>query len=219
MNKNRIVILDYGYGNIFSIKNAVKSCGYDAFVSNSKDDIFEATHLIIPGVGAFKNGLSGLYDNNLQKHLLEFSKLEKPILGICLGMQLLSTISYEFGKNKGLNILSGIVKPLPKNSKNNNDLTKVPNIGWVKLNIIDKKNNILSGLGKKDEVYLVHSYFLEPKNENNILATCNYYGHQICIAVKKDNVYGTQFHPEKSGPTGLKILKKFCELKTQTDEV
>ena len=79
MNKNRIVILDYGYGNVFSIKNAVKSCGYDAFVSNPKDDIFEATHLIIPGVGAFKNGLSGLYDNNLQKHLLEFSKLEKQL--------------------------------------------------------------------------------------------------------------------------------------------
>ena len=208
-----ITIVNYGLGNIFSVQNAIKKCGNKTIVTNNFKDIENAEYLILPGVGAFENGMKGLKRYDLIKPILEYCNSGKPLLGICLGMQLLATMSEEYGNHKGLNIISGQVKKIP-NQDTYGKICKIPNIGWIEL--LKEKNSwsntILNDLKKSEEVYLVHSYFFSPKNKYNILANCLFNGHRICVAIKEGNIYGTQFHPEKSGKVGLKILKNFCSI-------
>lgn len=199
----KIVIVDYGTGNILSLTRALNHIGIKPVISNSKNTIFKATHLILPGVGAFGSGMELLKFYDLPRTINEYAKSNRPILGICLGMQLLFERSNEFGTHNGLGLIEGEVKKIsiPK--------VNVPIIGWYK---IDTKNkNILTSQRKK-HMYFVHSYQALPKHKEVIKATYKIYNKSIVAGVNKNNIYGFQFHPEKSSFYGLSLLAKFINL-------
>jgi len=201
-----IVIIDFGMGNLGSIKNMLEKIGTKVIISSKSKDIEKADKLILPGVGAFDNAMNNLQKLNLipilNKKVLE-DKI--PILGICLGMQLLMEKSEE-GKLKGLRWIKGEVIKF----KFKGNSLKTPHMGWNTLKILDKKS-LFANNSKEVRFYFVHSYHVVCKNKENILATTNY-GYDFTSAVHKGNIYGTQFHPEKSHKFGLKLLKNFIEL-------
>jgi len=200
------VIIDYGVGNLFSLKSSFAHIGEEAVVSNDIKTIKNADRLVLPGVGAFGDAAALLRMHGMDEVLREEAKSGKAILGICLGMQMLFTKSYEYGEHNGLDLIKGSVVPmqplLPKE-------LKVPHIGWNELNI-RKENALLKYINEKDRVYFVHSFFATDCDEAVISST--EYGITLTAAVAKDNVMGTQFHPEKSGNVGLNILRGFCEI-------
>jgi len=196
------VILDYDVGNLASIKHACDKVGLDTTVSKDPKVISQATSLILPGVGAFEDAMASLKESGLIPYILDHIAKGKYLLGICLGMQLLYTKSYEFGEHKGLNILQGEIKKL--------DVPfKIPHIGWNNLTF-DQKDPILQYINEHDYVYFVHSFYVSSSNEEVIASTD--YGVKIPAIVRHQNVYATQFHPEKSGSVGLNILKAYGEL-------
>jgi glutamine amidotransferase len=198
----KIGIIDYGMGNLQSVSNALDFLGAENFISNDYDELQKADKLILPGVGAFKDAIALIRDKSFDK-LLEDAKAQgTPILGICLGMQLLFESSSEFGDHLGLGLLKGHIV------KFDVDL-KVPHMGWNQLNY-KKDDPLFKGLPEESYVYFVHSYHLET-NEDIVSAT-TYYGKEIQVAATEGNVFALQFHPEKSGDIGLKILKNFIEL-------
>ncbi len=200
------VIIDYGVGNLFSLKSSFAHIGEEAVVSNDIKTIKNADRLVLPGVGAFGDAAALLRMHGMDEMLREEAKSGKAILGICLGMQMLFTKSYEYGEHNGLDLIKGSVVPmqplLPKE-------LKVPHIGWNELNI-RKENALFKYINEKDRVYFVHSFFATDCDEAVISST--EYGITLTAAVAKDNVMGTQFHPEKSGNVGLNILRGFCEI-------
>ncbi|MBP3387407.1 MAG: imidazole glycerol phosphate synthase subunit HisH [Clostridia bacterium] len=200
------VIIDYGVGNLFSLKSSFAHIGEEAVVSNDIKTIKNADRLVLPGVGAFGDAAALLRMHGMDEVLREEAKSGKAILGICLGMQMLFTKSYEYGEHNGLDLIKGSVVPmqplLPKE-------LKVPHIGWNELNI-RKENALFKYINEKDRVYFVHSFFATDCDEAVISST--EYGITLTAAVAKDNVMGTQFHPEKSGNVGLNILRGFCEI-------
>jgi len=200
------VIIDYGVGNLFSLKSSFAHIGEEAVVSNDIKTIKNADRLVLPGVGAFGDAAALLRMHGMDEVLREEAKSGKAILGICLGMQMLFTKSYEYGEHNGLDLIKGSVVPmqplLPKE-------LKVPHIGWNELNI-RKENALLKYINEKDRVYFVHSFFATDCDEAVISST--EYGITLTAAVAKDNVMGTQFHPEKSGNVGLNILRGFCAI-------
>ena len=200
-----IVIIDYGVGNLFSLCSSLKFIGADAKIVSDADEIRAADKLILPGVGAFTDAAKKLRDSGLDKVIIEEAAKGKPLMGICLGMQLLFEKSLEYGEHEGLGLIKGSVVPMegyiPKS-------LKIPHIGWNKL-IYKKKHELFKYLSDSDCVYFVHSYFASGC-DNDIIATAEY-GKELCAAVAKDNVMGCQFHPEKSGQAGLNILRAFCE--------
>ena len=200
------VIIDYGVGNLFSLKSSFAHIGEEAVVSNDIKTIKKADRLVLPGVGAFGDAAALLRMHGMDEVLREEAKSGKAILGICLGMQMLFTKSYEYGEHNGLDMIKGSVVPmqplLPKE-------LKVPHIGWNELNI-RKENALFKYINEKDRVYFVHSFFATDCDEAVISST--EYGITLTAAVAKDNVMGTQFHPEKSGNVGLNILRGFCEI-------
>ena len=202
-----IVIVDYGVGNLFSLVSSFKKIGVNAIISGDKTVIENADKIILPGVGAFQDASEKLFSSGLSKILMKQAKSGKPFLGICLGMQLLFEKSFEYGEHKGLRLIKGVVRPIadviPKDYK-------IPHIGWNSLSFGKKKNKIFKYLHEGDYVYFVHSYFGADCLES-VIATTEY-GVPLTAAVAADNVYGCQFHPEKSGEVGLKILKAFSEL-------
>lgn len=207
--KKNIAIVDYGVGNLYSLAKAFNHFGHNAFITEETGDIDSADALVLPGTGAFQSGMEGLEIRGLVKPIKDFAKTGKPILGICLGAQLLMSEGYEFGKFKGLNIIPGKVVRF-ENLKE-----KVPHIGWNEIYFPDRRkrqNSIFKKIEGDSDVYFVHSYVLEPKNRNHILALTKYGGVEFCSAIQKDSVYGCQFHPEKSGEAGLQIIKNFIEL-------
>ena len=214
MLKKKITIIDYDINNLYSVINAVHKCGFQANVTSDVNEILNAKALILPGVGAFKNGIDNLKRKNLSDAIKKFVAQGKPLLGICLGMQLLAKKSLEFGVHNGLDIIDGTVMPLTNHITLGKNI-KIPNIGWTEL---EKTNNlnwdktIFNNLSTSDQVYLIHSYYFNPSDNKCILANCDFNGKKICIAIKKGNVYGTQFHPEKSGEVGLRVLANFCNL-------
>ena len=214
MNNKRVMIIDYGIGNIYSVQRAVEVCGgKNVIVSSNPADVYSADRLILPGVGAFKDGMNGLNERGLTNAILDFAKSGKPLLGICLGMQMLATTSEEFGVHAGLNLIPGTAKVIPRAAIDQSTL-KVPFIGWSPLIIesaFEDNNSCLRGLNGQS-VYLVHSYSVILKNPLHLLAHYEYGGHHIAAAFKKDNITGLQFHPEKSGEVGLRILKNFMSL-------
>ena len=216
MIKKKIVVLDYYIGNILSIQNAIEYLGHQVLITDKPKDIASATHLILPGVGAFGNAMNMLKNKYLDKEILKFSESNRPILGICLGMQLLFENSSEFGFNNGLGILKGNVVELPSRDKKNYSLKK-PNIGWSKIDIkINYKNptsiKIIKDLNDKDQFYYLNSFYALPKNKNICIATSKFYDYEFTGLVVDKNIVGCQFHPEKSAKSGLKILKNFLSI-------
>jgi glutamine amidotransferase len=212
MNKN-VVIIDYGIGNVKSILNAFLKIGARPIISSDEKVIMSADALILPGVGAFQTGMLNLERANLIPIIYSFISSGKPILGICLGMQLLFDESDEFIKTKGLGIIEGSVKSLNSMSKSS---LKLPHVGWNEIAEPENgkwSNSILESTKFNSDVYFVHSFAAVPHKNKDILATSNYLGIDFCAAVKKDNIFGVQFHPEKSGIIGLKMLSDFLKNK------
>ena len=200
-----IGIVDYGVGNLFSLKCSISYLGEEAKVCKRPEELKAADRLILPGVGAFGDAYELLMKSGLGKEVVEEAKAGKPILGICLGMQLLFDKSYEYGCHDGLGLIKGNVVPIKDGLTQ--DL-KIPHMGWNALDFV-KESPLFKYIKKGDHVYFVHSYYATDCED--VIATCEY-GFPVTAAVAKNNVYGTQFHPEKSGDVGLKILKAFCEV-------
>ena len=201
-----IAIIDYGVGNLFSLKSSFSAIGYDVVVTADKTVIEKAERIILPGVGAFGDAVNKLRATGLDKVVVEQVKKGKPLLGICLGMQMLFERSLEYGEYEGLGLVKGTVKPIK--DVISPDL-KIPHIGWNALKITGEKDGLFKYVKDGDHVYFVHSYY--GANCDSVVATAEY-GVPLTASVAKNNVYGCQFHPEKSGSVGLNILKAFCEL-------
>lgn len=216
MKKKEVVIIDYGIGNVKSIYNALLKVGSTPILTSDKTAIVNADKVILPGVGAFKSGMDNLIEKNLDETIYEYIRLGKPILGICLGMQMLLQESEEFGVSKGLGIIEGSVIRFPLENTDPNLGLKLPHVSWNNINntqSLNWDNTIFDQLIEEVNVYFVHTFVANPTNKENILATTNYGGVEFCSAIKYNNIYGVQFHPEKSGKTGLQILKNFINLK------
>lgn len=202
-----IAIVDYGVGNLFSLKSSLAAIGAEAVVTADPDVIRGAARVILPGVGAFGDAAEKLRESGLGEVVIEVAKSGKPIMGICLGMQLLFDKSFEYGEHQGLGLIKGEIRPIdeviPKT-------LKVPHIGWNALHFHGKKHPLFKYLGEGDCVYFVHSYY-GAKCEDAVIATAEY-GAELTAAVAAGNVMGCQFHPEKSGNVGLSILRAFSEM-------
>lgn len=200
-----IAIIDYGVGNLFSITRSLSFLGIESKVTSEENEIRNADRIILPGVGAFGDARKKLDEKGLSGVLTGQVQAGKPLLGICLGMQLLFDCSYEYGFNEGLGFISGKVCPLSDDVKG----LKIPQMGWNSLKIV-KDNPLLKYLSNGEFVYFVHSYYAK-ECDKSLIATTDY-GIDVTAAVQNGNVFGTQFHPEKSGKSGLKILKAFNEI-------
>ena len=201
-----IAIIDYGVGNLFSLKSSFAAIGYDALVTSDPEVLRAPDRLILPGDGAFGDAAQKLKASGLGEVLCEQAAKGKPIMGICLGMQLLFEKSYEYGVHEGLGLISGSVRPIseviPKDYK-------IPHIGWNALKF-KRKSPIFKYLKDGDHVYFVHSFYAADCKDA-VIADAEY-GAELTAAVQNGNVYGCQFHPEKSGNVGLNILRAFCEM-------
>lgn len=200
-----IRIIDYGAGNLRSVEKALEFLGFEAEITSDSKKILKADKVILPGVGAFGDCMKSINDKGLSGCIHKVIESGTPFLGICLGLQLLFESSEESPEAKGLGIFKGEIKRIPRT-----DGLKIPHMGW---NSIDYNPDcpIFKDLGSEPYVYFVHSFYMEPEDKSIISATTEY-GHTLPIALHKDNVYATQFHPEKSGNLGLKILKNFGSL-------
>ncbi len=213
MKPFKIVVIDYGLGNLYSVRRALEVCGAEnVCVSGLAEDIVNADKVILPGVGAFGDGIRGLEDRSLIQPLIAHATNGKPLLGICLGMQMLASTSDEFGLHRGLGLISGKVRKIDRVNTAGTS-RKTPFIGWASLNHSNNglswDNTILSSVDEGESVYLVHSYHFEPTDPKDILATYSYEGDSITAAVHRNNITGLQFHPEKSSQVGLRILSRF----------
>ena len=202
-----ISIVDYGVGNLFSLSSSLKSIGADTIVTSKNQDILDSSAIILPGVGAFSDAQQKLKDSGLFDVVIGEAKKGKKLLGICLGMQMLFEKSFEYGEFDGLGLIKGNIVPLE--GKISPEL-KIPHIGWNSLEFKNGKSNLFKYINNGDFVYFVHSYFATDCDES-VIATSEY-GIDVTASVQKDNIYGCQFHPEKSGDVGLNILKAFCEM-------
>ncbi len=200
-----IAIIDYGVGNLFSLCSSLQIIGEEAIITSDVSTIKSADKLILPGVGAFGDAMEKLMTSGLDKVILGEAQKGKDIMGICLGMQLLFEKSFEYGEHKGLGLIKGKVVPIQGDIPQN---LKIPHIGWNALHF-KNKSRIYKNINENDCVYFVHSFYATDCDES-ITATTEY-GKELTASVQKGNIYGCQFHPEKSGNVGLKILKAFCE--------
>ena len=198
-------IIDYGVGNLFSLRSSLAAIGQEVLVSSEPEVLQKADHILLPGVGAFEDAVQKLRSSGLDQMVYESVKASKPLMGICLGMQMLFEKSFEYGEHQGLGLLQGQVIPmaglLPEN-------LKIPHMGWNALDITQPDGKLFANTKQGDHVYFVHSYFATGCEDS--LAARTEYGQWLTAAVEKDNVFGCQFHPEKSGEVGLDILRAFC---------
>lgn len=202
-----IAIIDYGVGNLFSLSSSLKKIGAQSVVTSDLKVIERAEALILPGVGAFGDAADKLKASGLADHVRQLAKDSKPLLGICLGMQMLFEKSYEYGEHDGLGLIAGEVRPLADYISN----LKIPHMGWNSLNIKNDGCPLLKYTREGEYVYFVHSYCGVCRDKSNLVSTTEY-GTDVTAVVAKGNIFGTQFHPEKSGDAGLKILKAFAEM-------
>lgn len=202
-----IAIVDYGVGNLFSLKSSLASIGQEAVVTADADVLRSADQVILPGVGAFGDAAAKLRQSGLDKVVIELANSGKPLMGICLGMQLLFDKGYEYGVHDGLGLIHGDIRPItdviPKE-------LKVPHIGWNALQFCGEKSPLFRYVEEGECVYFVHSFYGANCADNTIATT--EYGADLTAAVANGNVFGCQFHPEKSGDTGMRILRAFCEM-------
>jgi len=208
----RVSIVDYGMGNLFSVSRALEHCGATPVLVSKPADIENAQHLVLPGVGAFADGMAGLRALNLIEPLQRYAASQRPFLGICLGMQMMMDWSEEFGRHEGLGIIAGGVIPVsPRDAAGAPH--KVPLIGWSSLEIPSHRNGwdgtVLHATKPGAATYFVHSFMAAPEQETDLLANTDYGGVKVCAAVSRGQISGCQFHPEKSGEVGLGILKAF----------
>ena len=202
-----IAIVDYGVGNLFSLRSSFAAIGADAVVTSDADALRRADKILLPGVGAFGDAADKLRATGLDAAVIEQARAGKPLMGICLGMQLLFDKGFEYGEHAGLGLIPGAVRPIA-------DVIpaglKIPHIGWNALHFPGEKSPLFRYIREGDCVYFVHSFYAADCDES-VIATAEY-GAPLTAAVQRGNVCGCQFHPEKSGPVGLNILRAFCEL-------
>ncbi|UWG97847.1 imidazole glycerol phosphate synthase subunit HisH [Dehalobacter sp. DCM] len=211
----KITIVDYGMGNILSVQRALEYCGGQVRISDNPRDVKNADYLVLPGVGAFADGMRGLSERGLREAIIDFASRERPFLGICLGMQMMMGKSEEFGIHEGLGLIQGSVVRIPDHDVHGLR-HKIPHIGWNALALPGGKESwqgtILEDIKIGDTVYFVHSYTAVPANVSDRLADTFYNGQIIAAAIQSGYLYGCQFHPEKSGMTGLRIINNFIKL-------
>ena len=209
----QVTIIDYGIGNLKSVQNAFEHLRAKIVIAKTPTHILDASLLVLPGVGAFSDGMNELISRNMVPAIQEYARSNKPLLGICLGMQLLFESSEEFGEHSGLGIIPGLVKKIPDKATDGASV-KVPHVSWSSLQTVNKDwiNTPLSDLNKYDEMYFVHSFTAWPTDDDDRLADTLYFGNRISAVVHKENVYGCQFHPERSGEKGLITLKYFLQI-------
>ncbi|HVN02945.1 MAG TPA: imidazole glycerol phosphate synthase subunit HisH [Bryobacteraceae bacterium] len=207
----RVTVADYGIGNLRSVLRALEACGADAALSSDPEEVAVAERLILPGVGAFAQGMDELRRRDLIEPIQSFARTGRPFLGICLGMQMMLATGHEFGTHAGLGLMAGTVEALPVCGAGGRP-HKIPHIGWNRIFASGGwARTILAGL-EDAVVYFVHSYVAVPELAAVRFAECDYDGSRFVAAVRSENLYGCQFHPEKSGPTGLRILANFLAL-------
>ena len=209
--KSNIVIIDYGMGNLRSAQKGFEKVGFPAKVSSDPDDILKADKLVLPGVGAFRDCIGNLRDGGFIEPIKEYVTTGRPLLGICVGLQLLFTESDEFGRHEGLDIIPGKVVRFPAGMRVANEELKVPHMGWNAISIKEEVP-LFKGTDQESYVYFVHSYYARPDDPAVVAAEATYGDVTFCASLWKDNVMATQFHPEKSQAIGLNIIKNFGEL-------
>ncbi len=215
INFGNVAIVDYEAGNLFSVEHACKAVGLKPVITGQSKEILRSDALILPGVGAFGDAMKNLRKLDLVHPLLEFASSGKPFMGICLGMQLLFTRSEEFGEHEGLNLIEGDVVKFPSVNAYG-EKNKIPQIGWNQILYPEKcgekcwHNTPLEQINSGEFMYFVHSFYAKPRKPENILAVSEYCGLDYCSAVIKDNIFATQFHPEKSASEGIKIYRHWA---------
>lgn len=205
-----VAIIDYGVGNLYSLQSSLAAVGVDAEITADTSRVRNASHVILPGVGAFADAMEKLQQAEMDRQVLQAAQDGKPLLGICLGMQLLFSCSYEFGQTKGLGLLEGEILPLKEAlAKQGKAGYKVPHIGWNPLQYTNKTCPLLCGVQEGSCFYYVHSFYAPVTGQT---AAYSEYGVDVSGVVQRGKVFGTQFHPEKSGAAGLALLKAFAEV-------
>ncbi|MBC7905477.1 MAG: imidazole glycerol phosphate synthase subunit HisH [Rhodospirillaceae bacterium] len=207
-----VVVVDYGVGNLLSVTRALLHVGANPIQTSNPADLASAERLVLPGVGAFGDGMNGLAQAGLIDAVRRFAETERPFLGICLGMQMMLQTSDEFGSNEGLGLVPGKVVAIPPVGTDGRP-HKIPHIGWNSLSPVenDWAGTILDGIPVGSAAYFVHSFMATPVDPAHRLADCDYDGHPIAAVIRKGALNGCQFHPEKSGPVGLRILENFLK--------
>ena len=206
-----ITIIDYEMGNLRSVEKAFEKLGYAAKVSNNPEDLLTTDKIVLPGVGAFRDCINNLRAGGFVEPLLQHVESGKPLLGICVGMQMLFDESEEFGRHQGLGLVPGKVVRFPTDMTEGGERLKVPHMGWNNL-LIQRPSPIFKDTDDSSFVYFVHSYYCAADNPSDVAATCRYGEVELCASVWRDNLMATQFHPEKSQDIGLNIFKNFGEL-------
>lgn len=212
----RVTVIDLGISNTHSVANALRSLGADVSIAMHGKEITRSQRLILPGVGAFREGIERLHERGFATVLRRHQQDGTPLLGICLGMQLLFTDGSEFGPAEGLGLIAGHVRAIPRPALRRSPV-KIPHVGWDVV-ALDRRHPLLSGLGESFYGYFLHSFRALPTNPDDCWATCTYGPHSICAVAGNGSVMGTQFHPEKSGPAGLQILQNFIDIPVSREE-
>lgn len=211
-SNKKVTIIDYQLGNLFSVKQACDTIGLSPFISSSKEDVLNADALILPGVGAFIEAMNNLQNFDLVNPIKQAVTSGIPIFGICLGQQLLFSESEEFGSGKGLDLIPGVIRKFP--SSIDEKKIKIPQIAWNKVYEKSKswENTPLQELKDQEFMYFVHSYYVDPLSDSCILTETNYEGVEYCSSILDNNIFATQFHPEKSSFKGLSIYKNWATI-------
>lgn len=205
-----MTVVDYGLGNLFSVARALEAQGARVRVTSEPDEVRSAERLVLPGVGAFGDGMAGLAARGLVEPIREFARSGRPLFGICLGTQLLMDEGHEFGTHAGLGLVPGSVGPFapPPSGR----AAKIPHVGWNAIRPAGEESSwdddLLSGIAPGTPVYFTHSYVIRPEHDEDVVAVADYAGAEVCAVLRHENVSGCQFHPEKSGPAGLAILAR-----------
>jgi glutamine amidotransferase len=212
MNSKKVTIVDYGASNLYNVMRAFQACGAeDICISSEPANLIGAERVVLPGVGAFADGMQGPKARGLDEAVRQFARSGRPLLGICLGMQLFAIKSDEFGEHSGLGLIPGDVEMLSKHSSSGKPL-KMPFVGWEQISqpsMESWEGSLLEDCGKSDRVYLIHSFEFKPQNLSDLLAIYHCEGKSITAAVQCENITGLQFHPEKSGAVGISMLATF----------